>query len=657
MKVLFSTIKTFVPGLIVDAAEVGARLTFNGFLLDGLAAVKYEGQNDNVLSFEVRQNRPDCLSAVGIAKEVAAAFGKKFAAPKIPVIETKPANEVFAVKTKSGVKSVLAKKYIGLKNGPSPKWLKDFVEHSGMRSVSLLVDASNYVMLQTGYPSHVFDGRKLVGPLVWDNAKSGEQFVTLDGSVLTLNSGDLVVRDSARVVALAGVVGGQATGVTNGTQTAVVEMAMYDPASIRKSASTYGIRTEASARLGKPMSAAGMQNAFAWLCQIIEVESKTRSWSAAEKYGKFTDSLKAVVYDSSLASLLAGVEIPDAKARVYLERLGFDVKAKGKTWQVTAPAERSDILQDIDVAEEVVRMHDYREIPVHSPAFPAVANVTPKEIKLIWRCQQILPSLGLDEVYSLPFTTTEENGTYLWQDVVEAVAQNSINEETPVLRSTLIPGLTKSATNMAKKGLPHIQLFEFGRVFWKKGRKFDEEDRLALLVTGVDALAQAARAVRQLLGQLGLENVVFSKSETDKLAAGFNPNAFWNVYVGSRMLGVIAQLKSLHVSGTQSLKGVAVAEIACPILLEAIELSRVHATRELLEKVVVLDANISSELKQTASEVLAECEGRVPGKNLWSAEIVDTFHAGEKIKYTVRIAYTGLDDGAAKRMHSKLFSA
>jgi len=270
MKLLYSQLKELLPGLKASPKEVGEKLTLAGLMLDGLSAVNYQGKSDWLLSLEVRQNRADCLGVLGLAKEVAAYYGLRFKLPvvRLPQPSQKKATAI-RVEAKKQIKRARAYEMTGVTNRTSPAWLKEFLKLYGINSINLLVDLSNYVMLFTGFPSHLLDQDKMQGSLRWTMNKDFGSLTTLDGSVIKLNRDEIIIQDDQKILGLAGIVGGLAAAIDLKTHNVVAEMAIYDRVLVRRNARSLKITTEASVRLEKDLDPEGPNYALDLLISLI----------------------------------------------------------------------------------------------------------------------------------------------------------------------------------------------------------------------------------------------------------------------------------------------------------------------------------------------------------------------------------------------------
>src|SRR3989339_1342465 len=273
MKILYSQIKELVPQLRASASEVAASLTMICFLSDGFQQVEWQDHRDYLISFEVRQNRADCLSVLGLAREAAGYYGLVCKLPLNKLaIPTKKGSGI-KVEALKHVKRALAFEITGVQNKKSSVWLKEFLALYDINSVNLLVDLSNYIMILTGYPSHLLDKDKITGKLCWAVNQDFKEFITLDKTKVRLPGKEIILKDDKTILGLAGIVGGKAAEIDLNSQNIIVEMAIYDRVSIRKDSRSLKIVTEASLRLEKDLSPEGLDLAMNLLISLILKET------------------------------------------------------------------------------------------------------------------------------------------------------------------------------------------------------------------------------------------------------------------------------------------------------------------------------------------------------------------------------------------------
>lgn len=649
MKVLYSHIKELVPGLTAGPKEVGEVLTMTGFMMDSFEEVTFQGEIDYLLGLEVRQNRADCTAVWGVAKEVAAYYGLIAVIPQLNINNLKSGDLKIKITAKDDVKRIKAVRIKGVKNQKSPAWLEEFLGFYDINSVNLLVDLSNYVMIMTGYTSHLLDLEKMQGDLNWSLNKKKVEITSLDGTQVVLEGGELVISDDKQILALAGIVGCQAAGISMTTQELILEMALYDRYLIKQNSRRLAIVTEASNRLSRDLDPLSLENACAYLTDLI-VMMAGGEVVAETDYENKVKSSEAIVLKPNLISSFAGVTIENEQSMEILKSLRFQVEIESDKWLVTPPSDRLDINEPEDLIEEVIRMYRYDKI-AHDrvPALMAVKDITNP---LYWakdRLRQYLVARGFDEILSQPLVSTELNELTNYIGWEQILTQNSVNEDFPALRLSLASGLFKQYQVFTKKNVAPIKIFEIGKVFGRIDNKYLEAENLAWLISvsdGSKALNQLRLEVETVLGQLGLCEVEYEKmSKSPRLA---NSNSCFVIKFEGQDLGVIYKTNLVEADA------VYLAEINLEILIKLLSEPKVSAIYELNHKLVVLDANVevvNADLEQRLAEIKTE----LGWECLWSLQVIDSYQLEETCRYTVRVTYRGLTDQEAKAVHQRIF--
>ena len=668
MKALYSQIKKLVPNLKAGPREAGDVLSIIGFMMDDLEKVQYQGKEDYLIGLEVRQNRADCLSIIGVARELAAYYNLKMKLPEIEPADFGEKEIDIKIEAADFVKRIFAVEISGLKNGESPGWLKEFLNLYDLNSVNLLVDLSNFVMIYTGYPSHLLDKEKIEGDQIsWVINKDFEKIVTLDGSEIKLNqnnkNSELIIRDSKNILALAGIVGGQAAEINSDTRSIIAEMAVYDRTIIRQNSRELKIVTEASGRLEKDLDPGGIDYAMNLLISLILKNGGGSLIAKRYDYYPKKRILPAIEFDPKSPSAYAGVDIPEEKAVEILKNLRFKIEKNNLL--VTPPADRMDVSVAEDVVEEVVRMVGYDNIPSDQiPELAVVKNITPKIIYLSDYIKGILVNLSFDEILSLPLVRKGDNKKVNYSPLDKVTTQNSVNEEYPDLRQSIASGLFTQLEEYRKKNVEHIRIFEIGKVFGKKENKYLEHESLGVLVQhtslpGISPLSKKVRGISSindlkknleiLLRSLGSNDICYSPSKVKPEIA--NPYSCWDIVTGEKEIGILYKLKPQEKNG-----GAYFFELDLDILAELLEKIRRNPVVEITRKLIILDANVELDKNESIAEFIKQIEQKIGGGNLWSAIVSDTFPlADNKIRYTVKVSYQELSDQEAKKLHQKVF--
>ena len=621
MKILFSSIKKLVPELKADPHEVGRVLSMIGFLNDGFEEVKYIGKKDVVLDFEVRQNRADCLSVIGLAREVAAYYGLRCVVPRYSY--PKHGRAKLGITVPAGgdaVRRIVSLRISGVKNSVSPAWLKEFVELHGINSINILVDLSNYAMLMTGYPSHLFDTRYVQGSLSWAINKEFDSITTLDGTKVRLPGGELLIRDDKHPLSTT-MVGGDISAVRKDTTSIIVEIAIYDHALIRRNSRALSVVTEASHRLEKLLDPNGAAPAMQMLSSlIVEHCGGVVDSSLFEYYPKPRVAPK-ITFDTRLPASYAGIPITHATAMKILKRLRFVVAKTRKedVIAVTVPSDRMDVALPEDVVEEVVRMVGFDTIPSDEvPDFPVTDTIGSPVARLAEEMRDMLVSHGYDEIRSIPLAAHDRNASVAYRAFEPAVTENSVNEEFPELRVSIAAGLFEQYEKYVKRNLEFVRLFEIGRVFGCDGGYHERTALGALYAGSLDGggLRECQDAIQRLLRHAGASDVRYGPLAVMPSVA--HPHTAWEIRGGGRSCGIMYKL--------QVMRGGRAAyffEIDLDVIVR-LQKPTSHAVHELTEKLVMLDANVSGDEKALVSR-MDSARKEIGVNNLWSMHVVDAF--------------------------------
>ena len=440
-----------------------------------------------VFELEITPNRPDCLSHLGVARELAALAKKPlkgrsdFTESKTPARAAKDGE--ISLKSES-CPYYTARIIKGVKVAESPAWLKQRLESIGLRPINNVVDVTNYVLMETGQPLHAFDLAKLEGGIVVRNAKDGETFLALDGGEYTLCADDLVIADAKKAVAIGGVMGGEDSGVTGTTTDLLLEAAYFTPSGIRRTGRRLGIHSDSSYRFERgvdPLQTAGVAEFATRL--ILEVAGG-KADSDLLVAGNPGEGPKPVELDNDYCRSVIGADIPDAIIDGILTSLGLERTKSG--WKI--PGYRLDLARPIDLVEEVARVHGLDRIPSSTKASFSPSSKADESYDFLRSIQDRLASLGFFEARTLKLISSAQladDFATAHRGMSPVRLKNPLNDDQDHLRPGLVPGLLASASRNVRFGHGDLRLFEAGRVFVAspKGDEIEHE-HLALLMTG-----------------------------------------------------------------------------------------------------------------------------------------------------------------------------
>ena len=483
MKISLDWIREYVA-VDLPRQELVDRLTMAGWVPETVE----EKDGDLILDLETYANRPDALGHLGVAREIGAMLGRPLLERDWPVAELDEATTDIADVQIAA--EALCPRYCGLvvrgvPVGPSPDWMRRRLEAMGLKPINAIVDVSNYVLFATAQPIHTFDfGRIGGGRIVVRKAKRGETMVDLDGRTLELTTDMLVIADESRPVALAGVIGGQASGITASTRDVFIESAHFDPVSIRKTAKKLGLSTDASYRFERGSDIGFAPQAARMAASLLTQMGGRASRGVIDRYPRPLKPRTVRLRLRRVAELL-GVDVPESFVADLLARLGFRADTSHRSaWRVEVPTFRVDVSREADLVEEIARFYGYDRIPsVVTPVDSFDATVDRKRMRLA-RLRRTLLGQGLDEVINWSFADPEREAA-AGSGRTPIPVQNPISNRASVMRTTLLPGLLDNAAWNLNRGLEGVHVFETGRVYYWEEEKHREDLHLGLLATGL----------------------------------------------------------------------------------------------------------------------------------------------------------------------------
>lgn len=441
--------------------------------------------DDVVLDIEVTANRPDCMSVLGVAREVAVMLGRPLRIPKPKPVERAPAaSERVAVEVADpeGCPRFTARVIEDVRIGPSPAWAQRRLEAAGVRPINCAVDITNYVMLELGQPMHAFDYDRIAGGrLIVRRADPGERLVTLDGVDRVLDPEVLVVADAARAVALAGIIGGSETEIGPGTTRVLLEAAYWNPPMIGRTARRLGIRTEASARFERGMDPAGPAAAQQRAAQLFTEWCGGRVLRGIVDVARASEPRPGIRLRPKRVAAVLGVDVPRPEIVRILRALGCSV-AGHAALEVQPPSFRPDIAREEDLIEEVARIHGYDRVPQTMPRGETTPGTIASALRIDGRVCEALARSGLTEVMSLTLVSAEVAS----EEPGAVVLQNPLIADQSALRTSLLPGLVSVLASNAARRVEDVQVFELGRVFRasRPGGRPEERRTLGIAAMG-----------------------------------------------------------------------------------------------------------------------------------------------------------------------------
>ena len=646
-------------GMIASSRELGLSDEHEGILrlstlgLDpevGTDALELLGLNESAAEVNVTPDRGYCLSIRGIAREYSHASGAKFTDPATKVsakagsgfsvqvqdgapIHGVPGSSIFTTLGVSGIDA----------NAPVPSWMANRLKLAGMRSISIAVDITNYVMLELGQPIHAYDQDRLVGGITVRRAVAGEQLQTLDEKVRTLHPEDLLICDDSGPIGLAGVMGGASSEVSSTTKNVLIEAALFDPISIARTARRHKLPSEASKRFERGVDPEVGPIAAARVAQLLIELAGGQLNGVGSSYR--TDLPKIEIeLPFAFASELVGVDYANQQILDLLHQIGCELRVHDDAVTVTPPSWRPDIRHKTDLVEEVARLAGYHLIPSRIPVAPPGRGLTPRQ-QFRRRALASLAGAGFTEVLNYPFYSEQQNLEFSQSPALRL--ENPMQGDSPELRNSLIPGLLQAAARNLSRGTTDLALIEEGSVFLPAqgnattslpvGNVRPSAEHLAILKASIPVQPRHLAGVvlgdwiPQAPGQLGVQSgypqAILAVEQIARAAGvsfeirqasalGFHLGRAAEVLVGGEVVGYLGEVAPALTAEYHLPRKVAAFEINldalfahAPEVLQAAELRVMPAATQDLSLLVSLDvpaADLIAVIREGAGDLLED---------------------------------------------------
>lgn len=479
-------------GMLCSEKELGLAISSEGLMeLPGDAPVgvdirEYLTLNDQVIELGLTPNRADCLSLVGVAREVAVLNGLSYQVPDSPKVKLDHA-ECISVRVEDANSCPV---YLGrlIKNinqqAVTPLWMQERLRRCGIRSLSPIVDVTNYVLLELGQPLHAFDAAKLAGPIVVRQGRADESLTLLNEQTIQLDGDTLVIADQHQALALAGIMGGLESAVTGSTSDIFLECAYFSPISLAGKARKFGLHTDSSHRFERGIDFSLQARAIERATQLILEISGGMAGPVTEVVS--TNHLpvrNAVALRRQRIEKVLGISLAHDDIRVLFEGLGMQVTENADGWDITPPAYRFDVSIEEDLLEEIARIHGYNKLPMSSLLMRSELGKAPEAQLPLTRLQDCLVDRGYQEAITYSFVDETIQRIVVPDDEFVAL-QNPISSELAVMRTTLWCGLLNAALYNLNRQQTRIRLFESGLRFLKKQGELIQEKMLSGLALG-----------------------------------------------------------------------------------------------------------------------------------------------------------------------------
>jgi phenylalanyl-tRNA synthetase beta chain len=674
------------PGMICSERELGLSEDHSGIMIlkeeivPGTSLSRALNLEDTLLEISVTPNRGDCLSHIGIAREISALFRRPFrlpdtsAAPKGGQAEAMTSVTILAPEL---CPRYVARLVTGVRIGPSPAWLRNRLLSVGIRSINNVVDITNFVLMELGQPLHAFDFDTLAGQrIVVRRAEAGERLITLDDQERELTPEMLVIADAEKGVALAGIMGGLNTEIRESTRRILIESAAFDPRSIRRTAKKLGLTSEASLRFERGVDIEGALRAAdraALLIRDLAGGEIVPGW--VDVYPGRKDP-QPITWNSRRTSRFLGIPVTAEDLADISRRLGFKIVEQGEEkLKVVPPSFRPDLTRPVDLMEEAARLVGYEKIPVTIPKISSTARKDPPLVPLRRRIREVLTGIGFHEVITYSFISEAQNG------LIQGTAfsgkgscltiRNPISEDQAVMRTSLIPGLLLTMQrNWSHRNLD-VRIFEIGTVFFPQGADALPKERNSLGILWTGRRYPASHHVKNekadffdikgvmdhLASALRIADYDLRKEEAPKY---WVPESYVQVYGGDLLLGEMGEIAPAVRSALELKEPCFVIELDLEALLgRVVEIPRFQpwprypeVTRDMA---LILDESIP--WKAVQQEILSQSVPWLEGIELFDVYVGRPIPEGKK-NLGVRIHYRSpertLSDEEVNRVHEGL---
>lgn len=613
-------------GMLCSAKELGLSEESDGlYILPADASLgmdlrKYLELDDYMIDLSITPNRGDCLSIKGLAREVSTLTNSRVSTPDIKPIKAKIKDKLsVSIKTEAGCPRYVGRIIRGVNAQiASPIWLRERLRRSGLRSISAIVDITNYVMLELGQPMHAFDLDKVDKEIRVRNSKQGEKLLLLDGSEQTLDSDTMLIADSKKPLAIAGVMGGLESGVTTLTQNIFLESAYFAPKTIAQSRQKYQLNSDSAYRFERGIDPDTQREAIERATQLVlEIAGGEAGTVIEVASKKHLPKVRHIELAKDKIERVLGIAIPDKNVASIFKALGFTCKSKKSGWAVSVPSFRSDIALAEDLIEELARVYGYDKIPVTNLHGELLAAEAHDGGEMQQGLRQILCDLGYHEVITYSFVDKKLQQLLDPANTAKTLL-NPITADMDVMRTNLWPGLLTALNYNTSRQQNLVRLFEFGACFVGDGKKLTQPVMMAGLLSGPAAPEQwgvPSRTVdffdmkgdlNHLLNRFGFKSgVEFAPAEHPVL----HPGQSASISLFGKKIGIIGKLhpslrQKLNLSGDIYLFELSVASLVLPATSMLREISKFPEIRRDIA-IIVRDTVPAAAIQGT----IIECAG------------------------------------------------
>lgn len=619
-------------GVSLAAEDLAEKLTLSGLEVEEIA----QSEDGAVFDVAITPNRADCLSIRGLAQECAAVLGLSVKRKQKKNIRASTGPAQVTIREPELCSRYCGQLMTDVVVGASPQWMQRRLAACGIRTINNVVDATNYVLMELGQPLHAFDYDRLGGgQIIVRRAKVNESLVTLDGKERRLVREDLVITDRERVIALAGIMGGEDSEVRDATHSLFLESAYFEPASIRRTSRRLGLQTESSYRFERGVDWNQIGSALDRLKAIL------MDIAAAKPKGRLTDVIGIrpktvrIAMSPERVGKILGVRLKQSDLTSPLKRIGCTVKKRSpRQLDVDVPAHRGDLTEEVDLIEEIARLNGYEGVPAAAPLRPVRKPLEPFTRNLQNKIKIHLASLGFSETIHFSFCSKadlEHLGSQ-WQEHAVALT-NPLSQDGAYLRPSLLPSLLSTAQYHHHRQMTNLRLFELRSTFLQRGGSLVERVKLAGILSGLSQPIHWSRpekavdffetkgVVTSLLAQLGLNDIHWTPlNDSTYYTEVLHPGRSAVPKLAGQDLGVVGQIHP-ELEAAYGLKGeLGLFELDWPLLLELIPLAadfKPYSVYPIIERDLALVVEERVQSQDLIDVILEEGGGLIQGVRIF----------------------------------------
>jgi phenylalanyl-tRNA synthetase beta chain len=566
MKISYNWLKDYCKHDL-SVEKLAESLTNAGLVVDTVNPV----EDDFCLEVEVTSNRPDCLGFIGVAREVAAIVRGKLDIPDVSYDDTNGGNinDITGVTIED---NELCQRYTAriikdVKIGPSPEWLQRKISSVGLRPVNNIVDITNYVLMESGQPLHAFDSDKLSeGKIIVRRATKGETMEAIDGSKCMLSDEMLVIADSQKPVAIAGIMGGKETEVSDATRNILLESAFFDPRSVRRTSRKLGLMSDSSYRFERRVDPECVDWASRRAVKMILEIAGGQAAEGVIDQNYMEDNKVSVTLKMSRLDGLLGLQVEKDTAKEILEHLQFRISAETKDgFSVDVPSFRGDVYREIDLIEEVARIHGYDKIPVKSSIGVKLTQDNQFD-KITEKTKNVISGLGFNEVITDSIVGDSQNRHgAIWSETGSLKILNPIRQDEDLLRKALVHNLLRVKKHNQNYGVEKTDIYELSKVYLPKGDDQLPEEKECLCILGEDGYLALKGVIEAILSHLNIADSLESVHFDFGL---FSSGKSAELRLGDSVLGFIGELSKEVIGDYDFRSKPCVAELDFDILID-----------------------------------------------------------------------------------------